>query len=162
MADGSSLFKVSIDFSQSHLFFPNIIHWILLILALLIALTEGPRYLRKRRALALEGNGSDKAAASKVAGKVASKVASKVDWLRLIGMLVLTILYFFAMEPVGEIFPNTGLGFLLTSIPFMFLLSILFVHEPGRREFVTIALSSIISPTIAWYVLAHIFQITLP
>ncbi|WP_319411226.1 tripartite tricarboxylate transporter TctB family protein [uncultured Cohaesibacter sp.] len=154
MADGSSLFKVSIDFSQSHLFFPNIIHWILLILALLIALTEGPRYLRKRRALALEGNGNDKVAAS--------KVASKVDWLRLIGMLVLTILYFFAMEPVGEIFPNTGLGFLLTSIPFMFLLSILFVHEPGRREFVTIALSSIISPVVAWYVLAQMFQITLP
>ncbi|WP_090071076.1 tripartite tricarboxylate transporter TctB family protein [Cohaesibacter marisflavi] len=154
MADGSSLFKVSIDFDQSHLFFPNIIHWILLILALLIALTEGPKVLRKMRARAEENRGPE------ASGE--KDQTRKIDWLRLLGMLVLTILYFYVMEPVGEIFPNTGLGFLLTSIPFMFLLSTLFVHTPGRREFITITLSSIISPTVAWYVLAQMFNITLP
>ena len=154
MADGHSLLKVSIDFDQSHLFFPNIIHWILLILALLIALTEGPKVLRKLRVKAEENKSSQASGGKREAGKI--------DWLRLLGMLALTILYFYVMEPVGEFFPNTGLGFLLTSIPFMFLLSTLFVHAPGRREFITITLSSIISPTVAWYVLAQMFNITLP
>ena len=152
MADGSSLLKVSIDFSQSHLFFPHIIHWILLILAGLIILTEGPKALRKMRDRAEErksANGTEPA-------------HKKVDWSRLLGMLVLTVLYFYLMEPVGEFFPNTGFGFLFASIPFMFLLSLLFVHEPVRRDFITITLSSIISPTVAWYVLAQMFNITLP
>ncbi|WP_119306895.1 tripartite tricarboxylate transporter TctB family protein [Cohaesibacter haloalkalitolerans] len=146
MADGNSLFKVSIDFSQSHLFFPNIIHWILLILAVLIALTSGPKLLRQMR----EKKKDDK------------QTGAPTDWVRLLGTLVLTIIYFSLMETVGDLFPNTGFGFLFTSIPFMFLLSVLFVHQPGRREFVTITLSSIISPAVAWYVLAQMFNITLP
>jgi hypothetical protein len=146
MADGNSLFKVSIDFSQSHLFFPNIIHWILLILAVLIALTSGPKLLRQLR----EKKKDDK------------QTGAPTDWVRLLGTLVLTIIYFSLMETVGDLFPNTGFGFLFTSIPFMFLLSVLFVHQPGRREFVTITLSSIISPAVAWYVLAQMFNITLP
>ncbi|WP_319483862.1 tripartite tricarboxylate transporter TctB family protein [uncultured Cohaesibacter sp.] len=146
MADGNSLFKVSIDFSQSHLFFPHIIHWILLILAVLIALTSGPKLLRQMR---------EKKKEDKQAGP-------PTDWVRLLGTLVLTIIYFSLMETVGDLFPNEGFGFLFTSIPFMFLLSVLFVHQPGRREFVTITLSSIISPAVAWYVLAQMFNITLP
>nr|WP_319390334.1 tripartite tricarboxylate transporter TctB family protein [uncultured Cohaesibacter sp.] len=146
MADGNSLFKVSIDFSQSHLFFPHIIHWILLILAVLIALTSGPKLLRQMR----EKKKDDK------------QTGTPTDWVRLLGTLVLTIIYFSLMETVGDLFPNTGFGFLFTSIPFMFLLSVLFVHQPGRREFVTITLSSIISPAVAWYVLAQMFNITLP
>ncbi|WP_316862891.1 tripartite tricarboxylate transporter TctB family protein [uncultured Cohaesibacter sp.] len=146
MAEGSSLLKVSIDFSQSHLFFPNIIHWILLILIVLIALTKGPAFVRSLK------DRKDNQTAKK----------SKTDWMRLLGTIVLTIIYFSLMETVGDFFPNMGLGFLLTSIPFMFLLSILYVHEPGRRELVTITLSSIISPTVAWYVLAQMFNITLP
>lgn len=146
MADGNSLFKVLIDFSQSHLFFPHIIHWILLILAVLIALTSGPKLLRQMR----EKKKDDK------------QTGAPTDWVRLLGTLVLTIIYFSLMETVGDLFPNTGFGFLFTSIPFMFLLSVLFVHQPGRREFVTITLSSIISPAVAWYVLAQMFNITLP
>nr|WP_321526567.1 tripartite tricarboxylate transporter TctB family protein [uncultured Cohaesibacter sp.] len=146
MADGNSLFKVSIDFSQSHLLFPHIIHWILLILAVLIALTSGPKLLRQMR----EKKKDDK------------QTGAPTDWVRLLGTLVLTIIYFSLMETVGDLFPNTGFGFLFTSIPFMFLLSVLFVHQPGRREFVTITLSSIISPAVAWYVLAQMFNITLP
>lgn len=144
MADGSSLLKVKIDFEQSHLFFPSIIHWVLLILAIMIAITYGPTLLRKMQ------NG---------AGKTDK---AKRDWIRLLGTLVLTIAYFLLMERVGEYFPNMGLGFLLTSIPFMFLLSLLYVHEPTRREILTISLSSIISPLVAWYVLAQMFNITLP
>ncbi|WP_319529959.1 tripartite tricarboxylate transporter TctB family protein [uncultured Cohaesibacter sp.] len=146
MADGSSLLKVTIDFDQSHLFFPNIIHWILAILAILIAISYGPKLLRKAK--------------SKV--DKSGEKAKKVDWLRLLGTLVITIVYFSLMESVGDIFPNMGLGFLLTSIPFMFLLSMLYVHEPTRREFVTISLSSFISPLVAWYVLAQVFNISLP
>lgn len=146
MADGSSLLKVDIDFEQSHLFFPNLIHWLLLILAVMILLVHGPKVIRKLRA-----------------GSVSFKAGKDpVDWMRLIGTIVLTVIYFSFMDTVGEFFPNMGLGFLLMSIPFMFLLSMLYVHDANRRQITTIALSSILSPTVAWYLLAQVFNITLP
>ena len=150
MAEGSSLLAVKIDFDQSHLFFPHLIHWILLILGLLIIVTHGPKLLRQWRARAAERSTG---AASERGG---------FDWVRLLGTIVLTVIYFSLMDTVGEYFPNMGLGFLLMSMPFMFLLSVLYVHDASRRQYVTIALSSILSPTVAWYLLAQVFNITLP
>lgn len=146
MADGSALLSVEIDFAQSHLFFPNLIHWILLILALMILLTHGPKVIAKLKA-----------------GAVRFKAGQgPVDWMRLIGTLVLTVLYFSLMDWVGQYFPNMGLGFLLMSMPFMFLISLLYVHDASKRQIATIALGSILSPTFAWYLLAQVFNITLP
>ncbi|MBB4301045.1 hypothetical protein GGD81_000060 [Rhodobium orientis] len=138
--------SVRIDFSQSHLFFPTIIHWILLVLAIAIALVYGPGLIRefregKRRLLP---KGSD------------------VDVLRLGGTLILTVAYFVSMDWVGQFFPNRGLGFLIMSVPFMFGLSLLYVHGLTWRRFAVIGLSSTISPTVAWYTLAQLFHITLP
>ena len=146
MADGNSFLNVTIDFDRSHLFFPHLIHWFLLILAVMIAVSYGPKLIKEVR------EGKRKLWPDKGA----------VDWLRLLGTLALTILYFVLMDYFGMLFPNEGLGFLLMSVPFMFLLSLLYVHGPGRRQLVIIALSSIISPTVAWYVLARMFNITLP
>ena len=84
------------------------------------------------------------------------------DKMRFFGTIVLTIAYFLSMDYVGTFFPNMGLGFLLMSIPFMFLLSLLYVHDLGRRKFLMISLNSIISPGVAWYVLANMFNISLP
>ena len=150
MAEGSSLLAVKIDFDQSHLFFPHLIHWILLILGLLIIVTHGPKLLRQWRARA----------AARSTGAASER--GGFDWVRLLGTIVLTVIYFSLMDTVGEYFPNMGLGFLLMSMPFMFLLSVLYVHDASRRQYVTITLSSILSPTVAWYLLAQVFNITLP
>ncbi|KEA63950.1 hypothetical protein ADIMK_1878 [Marinobacterium lacunae] len=76
--------------------------------------------------------------------------------------MVLVIVYFWSMDAVGQFFPNTGMGFLLTSIPFMLLLSLLYVHSLTRRVLLGIGLNSIIAPLAAWYVLGQLFAISLP
>lgn len=142
----SSLFRVTVDFDQSHMLFPIIVMWVLAFLLLLIALVYGIPYLRAIR------SGEKKLSFS----------TAHIDKIRLLGTIILTIFYFVSMDFVGGFFPNTGLGFLLMSIPFMLLLSLLYAHELNRRKIIAIALNAVIAPSIAWYVLAQLFNITLP
>lgn len=139
-------FSVSIDFSQSHLFFPNIIHWVLIFLAISIALVHGREIARH------------------VQGWSESYRTRGLDYdrLRLFGTLALVVAYFVLMNWVGQLFPNTGMGFLLVSIPFMALLSFLYVHDLNRKTVLVILANAIIAPLVAWYVLAQLFFITLP
>lgn len=142
----SSLFKVSIDFNQSHLLFPKIVSWFLLLQLVVIFLVYGIPYIRNVRS-----------------GKRVSPFAGKhFDNLRFFGTIVLTIIYFISMDYVGEYFPNTGLGFLFTSIVFIFVLSLLYVHGFDRRKMLILSLNALIAPSVAWYVLAHLFNISLP
>ncbi len=141
-----SLFKVSVDFDSSHMFFPTIVIWFLAFLLVLITLIYGIPYINAVR----KGE------------KQISLSTAHIDKLRLLGTLVLTVVYFMAMDFVGGFFPNTGLGFLLMSMPFMGLLSLLYGHDMTRRKLTTILLNAVISPTVAWYVLAQMFNITLP
>jgi len=142
----SSLFKISINFDQSHLFFPKIVTWFLLLQLVVILLVYGIPYIR-----------------DVYNGKRASPFAgAQWDNLRFFGTIVLTIIYFMSMDSVGEYFPNTGLGFLFTSIVFIFLLSLLYVHGVNRRKILVLSLNALISPCVAWFVLAHLFNITLP
>lgn len=145
-SDVSQLFKVHIDFDQSHLFFPHIVEWVLLVLFVAILVIYGPGYVRDVRAgrkkLPFRGVPFDK--------------------LRFFGTLVLTIVYFQSMDVVGGFFPNEGLGFLFMSIPFMFILSLLYVHGVTRRKLVMIGLNALIAPGIAWYTLENLFNISLP
>ncbi|RYH07041.1 tripartite tricarboxylate transporter TctB family protein [Tropicimonas sp. IMCC6043] len=146
MEQETGLFSVSIDFSQSHLFFPHIIHWVLFLLALSIVLVHGREIVRH------------------VQGWSESYREHGLDYdrLRLLGTLVLVVAYFLLMNWVGQLFPNTGMGFLLVSIPFMALMSLLYVHDLNRRKLVAILANAIIAPLLAWYVLAQLFFITLP
>lgn len=66
------------------------------------------------------------------------------------------------MEYVGAFFPNTRLGFLLASIPYMFALSWLFLHHRDRKHFLFTGINAVVAPVVAWYVLAKLFNITLP
>lgn len=84
------------------------------------------------------------------------------DKIRLFGTIAGVIVYFVVMDYVGTLFPNTGLGFLLVSIPFMMFLSFLYVHDLNRRKTVIILLNSTIAPVTAWYILGNLFNITLP
>lgn len=144
--DSLSIFEISIDFQKSHLFFPTIVMWVLLVLLAAIFIIYGLPLLR----------------ALSSGEKTLSFSAKDFDKLRFFGTIVLTIAYFLSMDYVGNFFPNMGLGFLLMSIPFMFLLSLLYVHNLDRRKFLLISLNSMISPGVAWYVLANLFNISLP
>ncbi|WP_372661391.1 tripartite tricarboxylate transporter TctB family protein [Hydrogenophaga sp.] len=146
MASLSELFKVHIDFDQSHLFFPSIVEGALLLLLLAIAVVHGPELLAQWRGGAL--------------GRRLSQW--QVDTKRLLGCLALTVVYFSAMEPVGRLYPNSGIGFLLTSIVYGFLLSWLFVHGINKRKIFLLSMSSVLTPLLVWLVFSHVFKITLP
>ena len=128
------------------MFFPTIVMWVLLLLLGVIFIVYGIPFIRA------VGKGE----------KELSFSAEHIDKLRLFGTVFLTIAYFLSMDYVGTFFPNMGLGFLLMSIPFMFLLSLLYVHNLGRKKLLMISLNSFIAPGIAWYVLAKMFNISLP
>lgn len=142
----SSLFAVTINFAESHTFFPKIIIWVLLFLLVLIFIFNVIPYLR-----ALQ-NGERKLSFS----------LAHIDMLRLPGTLALTVSYFLLMDYVGGFFPNLGYGFLFVTIPFLFLLSLLYVHDLDRRKFVIIILNAIIAPSVAWIILGKMLKITLP
>lgn len=142
----SSLLAIKIDFEQSHIFFPTIIVWTLAILLVLILIFNGIPYLRSF----LNGE------------RTLNLSLAHVDKIRLPGTLILTVLYFLLMDYVGTFFPNMGYGFLFVSIPFIFLISILYVHDINRKKLVAITLNAFIAPSLAWFLLAKIFSITLP
>ncbi|MCB1773781.1 MAG: tripartite tricarboxylate transporter TctB family protein [Gammaproteobacteria bacterium] len=140
------LFTVTIDFEQSHLFFPHIIHWMLLLMVVLILVFEAPAYLRRLRA-----------------GHVSLPFTrGPFDAVRFMGTLLLTVVYFLTMPWVGDFFPNTGLGFLIVSIPYMAALSLLYLHDRSLRQVFLVVLNAVIAPVVAWLVLAKLFAITLP
>lgn len=144
MEQGTGIFSVAIDFDQSHLFFPGIIQWVLLILAVAIALVHGREFARNIRGASLLPD------------------RDSFDVVRVFGTLGLVVLYFVSMNWVGQLFPNTGMGFLLMSIPFMIALSLLYVHDLDRKKLLVIVANAVLSPLVAWYVLAQLFFITLP
>lgn len=142
----SSLLEVSIDFEQSHLFFPRLVAITLLVLLVMIVAIYGRSFLAEvrsgQRSLAFFDAHSDK--------------------FRLFGTIGLTVAYFQLMDWVGSMFPNMGYGFLFVSMPFMFLMSLLYVHGLDKRKLTGIALNALIAPSVAWYVLANLFNISLP
>jgi hypothetical protein len=138
----SKLFEVSIDFNQSHLFFPRITLTVLAVLSLAILVT-------RRRAILASG------------ARLRRDIAA-ADWFRLVGTIVLTVGYFLAMPVVGDLYPNAGVGFYLTSIPYLFVLSVLYLHSRRGRPLLIAAASAVVAPTIAWYFLVQLFNLSLP
>ncbi|MDV6317443.1 tripartite tricarboxylate transporter TctB family protein [Chromohalobacter sp. HP20-39] len=141
-----SLFDVSISFEQSHLFFPRIITWVLVVML-------GVILIKERRAI-LPG--------LRKAGEAVFTKGGSFDRLRFFGTIVLTTVYFYSMYVVGRQFPNTGYGFLLMSIPFIFLLSLLYVEKRTRKNIAIISVTAVIAPLLVWFLLARLFGITLP
>lgn len=137
-----SLAQVTIDFEKSHLFFPTMIAIVLVLLGLAIL-------IRDRR---------------RIAGSVAywSDVLTRMDKMRFLGTLLLTLIYFSLMVPVGDIWPNTGTGFLVCSIPFVFLVGLLFMHDRGLRNLIPMALTALIGPTFVWWLFTYPLFLTLP
>jgi Ca2+/Na+ antiporter len=141
-AEMGSLTGVSIDFAMSHLVFPKLIGSILGLLGLAILVT-------RRQTIA----GS---------GAMWRETFSEMDKPRFFGTLALLVIYFFLMEPVGSLWPNTGLGFLLCSVPFVFLSGVIFMHHRGPRALAVLALISVTIPSLIWWLFAEVFFLTLP
>ncbi|UTW11492.1 tripartite tricarboxylate transporter TctB family protein [Marinobacterium rhizophilum] len=142
----TSLLEVSIDFDQSHLFFPRLVLVMLAGMLLLIAVLN-----RGRLAEIVRTRGANLAF-----------FEANADKFRLFSTLVLIVVYFVSMDFVGQLFPNTGLGFLLCSIVFVALLSLVYVHEITRSVLLVIGCNALFAPLTVWYVLGSLFDITLP
>lgn len=142
----SSLLSVSIDFETSHLFFPRIIHWIMAGLFALILVTKVAPFMvavkRGERTMPIVGEARDN--------------------FRFFGTLVLIVAYFYFMAVVGDMFPYTGYGFLMVSMAFVLLMSLLYLHDWSKKALTIVVVNAIVAPSLAWFVLAKLFNITLP
>lgn len=145
-ASSNSPLSVSIDFETSHLFFPHIIHWVLAVLFVLVLLFRVAPFL----------------AAVKRGEKALPILGESRDNFRFFGTLVLIVAYFYLMSVVGNFFPYTGYGFLITSVVFLLLMSLMYMHTRTRRKVVTAAINAVVAPTLAWVIFAKVFYITLP
>lgn len=140
----SSLNTVVIDFDTSHLFFPRIVISLLLILGLVIVVSYFRPVMQAIRA-----------------GRYQFFVKN-ADFFRLLMTFALIPAYFWGMDAVGALLPNMGLGFLLASIPFVFLMSMLYCHDMTRRNLIIIVSNAVITPTFVWGVLYHLFAVSMP
>ena len=136
------LTSVKVDFATSHLIFPTLIGIVLLILGVAILITQ------RREIFG--------------AGAVWRETLGSMDKPRFLGTLALTILYFSLMVPVGGFWPNTGLGFLLCSIPFVALSGLLFLHERTLPKTVPVFAVALAGPLLVWWLFSDIFFLTLP
>lgn len=137
-----SLTQVTIDFDRSHLIFPTLIGSILVLLSLAI--------IAKRRHKLAE------------AGAYWGQITGHMDKPRFFGTLALTVLYFSLMVPVGDIWPNTGLGFLICSIPYVFATGVLFMHDRTLKQMLVVLVISVVAPALVWWLFTEIFFLTLP
>lgn len=149
MSENNDFLSIAIDFETSHLFFPRIMIGIIILLLLIIGIQNLVKKIR---------DGSLKESI-----KSFHFFEENYDKLKLYGSIVSVAVYFFLMDFIGRFFPNQGLGFLITSIPFMFFMSFLLV---GKAQFknnrIAILASSLATPLFAWILFAKIFYITLP
>ena len=136
------LTHIKIDFATSHLIFPTVIGCVLAVLGLAILVTQ-------RRSIVNSG-------------AMWRATLAAMDKPRFLGTLGLTIAYFSLMVPVGDIWPNTGMGFLFCSIPFVLLTGLLFMHERTVRQILALAVVAVLMPTLVWWLFAEVFFLTLP
>lgn len=137
-----SLTHVTIDFDTSHLIFPILIGCILGLLGLAIL-------VRDRRAIL-------------GAGGHWGQIMGQMDKPRFIGTLVLTVIYFSAMVPVGDLWPNTGLGFLICSIPLVAATGLMFMRDRSLGKAVPLLIVAVVAPTLVWWLFTDLFALTLP
>lgn len=142
----SGLLSVSIDFETSHLYFPTIIHWVMAGLFALILVMKVAPFL----------------AAVKRGERTLPIVGESMDGVRFFGTLALIVAYFYLMAVVGDMFPYTGYGFLFVSMAFVPLMSLLYMHEWTKKAMVIVVVNAVVAPSLAWFVLAKLFTITLP
>lgn len=148
-----NLFTVKIKWSTSHLFFPTIIAWILVILAVIMVIQRAIKCKKEKKPFFNFSN--------------FHFFNKGYDKLKLWGAIILFAGYIACLEPMG---------FLWASILFVFLLNVLFAesirmkaifHKDGTaiinwRSLAGSAIISVVSSVLLWYVFGIVFNITLP
>lgn len=137
------MLDVSVNFAESHWLFPKIIITCLICLFVIILVKE-------RNAIIHHVQG------------FSFKAILNHENYKAYLFLVLISIYILLMESLSEVFPNTGYAFLITTVPFLFLIPFLLDKEINKRKLIYITINSILSPVIAWVVLGQMFGITLP
>lgn len=135
----NSVLAVKINYSTSHYFFPKIIIGILIVLAIVLVIQKALQIRREK-------------------GKETKKESFRFfikdfDKLKLFGTFGLLIAYIACLKP---------LGFLVSSLIFIFLFNVLFCGTLKIKSLCTSAAISVISSTLVWYVFGVLFRITLP
>lgn len=138
----SSILNPQVDFDTSHLVFPTIVSIVLGLLGLAIV-------IRDRKAIMQSG-------------AFWVKTFRFIDKSRFFGTLALTVIYFTLMVPIGDIWPNTGYGFLICSIPFVFFTGLLYMHKYRKRDVIIMAVIAAVAPTLVWWLFSNVFYLTLP
>ncbi|WP_158585696.1 tripartite tricarboxylate transporter TctB family protein [Pseudooceanicola sediminis] len=136
------LTRVTIDFDTSHLIFPTLIACVLGLLGLAVLIRDRAR----------------------IAATVPywRGLFAAMDKVRFLGALVLTLLYFSLMVPVGNIWPNTGMGFLLCSIPYLLATGLLFMHERPLRQVLPLLIVAVFGPVFVWWLFTYPLFLSLP
>lgn len=128
---------LEITFSESHTVFPKIILTLLIILLALITLNKIRERVKERKGMKFNFK----------------FFTDNYDKLKLYGTLILLAAYGILLEP---------LGFLLSSILFIFLIMLLYIGNLKRKSILISLSNSLATSFIIWILFGQIFNITLP
>ncbi len=137
------MLNVSIDFAESHWFFPKIVITCIVVLLAIILVKER------------------KTIAKSVAGFSLKSIINSENYKAYLFLALISV-YILVMDALSDVFPNTGYAFLICTIPLMFAIPLLIEKEINKRKIIFMTINAIASPVIAWVVLGQLFAITLP
>ncbi|WLD93713.1 tripartite tricarboxylate transporter TctB family protein [Alkalihalobacillus sp. AL-G] len=133
----SDFLTLEYKFSESHTVFPKIILSVLIILLILIMLS----------------NVIHRAKAGKLKEFNFKFFIDNYDKYKFYGTIALLLGYGFILEPIG---------FLPASIPFMFLIMLLYIGNLKKKAIILSLANSIITSVLIWFLFGKLFDITLP
>ncbi|NJC55373.1 tripartite tricarboxylate transporter TctB family protein [Brevibacterium marinum] len=146
----SNFHTFDIDFNNYHLVFPYAIGTLLIVLLLAMVV--------KKLITQLAVKPTDSSDSSGWSGPDAEKSRFRFfdvdfDWKKLFGALGCTVAYILLLAP---------LGFLISSILFIFGISLVFKPSFTPRALIGPAANAILTPLVLWLVFGQMFDITLP
>lgn len=143
----SNFHTLDIDFNNYHLVFPYAIGTFLVVLLLAMGV---------KKLIAGVAAKSDDSSGSGGSNTEKSRVRFfdvGFDWKKLFGALGCTVVYILLLAP---------LGFLVSSILFIFGISLIFKPRFTPRALIGPAANAILTPLVLWLVFGQMFDITLP
>ncbi|MDN5587464.1 MAG: tripartite tricarboxylate transporter TctB family protein [Brevibacterium sp.] len=137
----SNFHTLDIDFNNYHLVFPYAIGALLVVLLVAMA---------AKKLITASAIGSSGESAPRPNYRFFDV---DFDWKKLFGALGCTVAYALLLAP---------LGFLISSILFMFGISLIFKPSFKPRSLTGLAANAVLTPLVIWFVFGQMFDITLP
>ncbi len=130
------LLTIEMTFSEYHLIFPRLVLGILVVLLILLLVIHLGKRIKER-------NFTFKPKFFK----------ENFDKRKFFGTIILLVGYVFLLEIIG---------FLASSILFMFFIMLLFIGNIKRKSIIYSVLNSVVTSFAIWYLFGTVFNITLP